>query len=351
MADSSRAFSTVFDPRANGLNFVRLLLASGVIIWHSFPLTGNDIEWSPLRQIVAEVWVDGFFAASGFLIVGSWIRDPHIGRYLWARLLRILPAFWTCLVVTALVLAPLAAGVFGADNFSYIFKNAALWMLQFDIAGTPVGVPYEGVWNGSIWTLAWEFACYMLVLVVGALGLLRHRATLLALFAVCLAVTAAGSIGITDSWFLLTGARFGIMFLAGALVWQYSDSIRVNWTWAGGATVLLIVSLWLPDYRILAALPLAYLVLAAGAVIKTPRLRLHNDISYGVYIYAFPVQQILALLGLWQLGVLPFAALALIGTVPLALASWFFIEKPALRFKRRRGIVANTTSVAPAAQR
>lgn len=343
-----RVFSSIFDPHANGLNFVRLLLAAGVIIWHSFPLTGHDIEWLPLRQIVSAVWVDAFFAASGFLIVRSWVRDPHAARYLRARLLRILPAFWVCLLFTAFVIAPLSAGVLGPDNFGYVFKNAALWMAQPDIAGTPLGVPYEGIWNGSIWTLAWEFACYMMVLALGVFGLLKYRATLITLFAVCLVASGIGMLGVIDNWFVAAGARLGIMFLAGALVWQWRDSIRVTWTWLTAALVILVGSLWLPDYRVLAALPLAYLVLVSGATIKSPALRFSNDISYGVYIYAFPVQQTLAIFGLWELGIPLFALLSAIATLPLAIGSWFLIEKQALKLKGRRPTSPMLESLDPA---
>lgn len=96
------------------------------------------------------------------------MRTPDWRRYLRARVLRIMPAFWVCLAVTALVIAPLTTGAFGQDNLGYIAKNAALWVFQYDIAGTPAGVPYDAVWNGSLWTLAWEFSCYLGVMLLGS---------------------------------------------------------------------------------------------------------------------------------------------------------------------------------------
>src|SRR4051794_13693486 len=155
-AVGSPRLDTVFDPRRNGLNFVRLAMATGVIVWHSFPLTGHSVPWWPLRQLLGEVWVDGFFAISGFLIVSSWLRDPDAGRYLRARLLRIMPAFWVCLALTAFVIAPLTTHRFGPANITYVLRNALLWMAQYDIAGSPSGVPYPHVWDGSLWTLFWE---------------------------------------------------------------------------------------------------------------------------------------------------------------------------------------------------
>lgn len=333
-----RTFADVFDPRANTLNFIRLCLALSVIVWHSFPLTGHDIESAQLRQFVGEVGVDGFFAISGYLIVSSWMRDPHAGRYLRARALRILPAFWVCLIITAFVIAPLVSGVFGTDNLTYVGVNAALRIFQEDIAGTPLGVPYEGVWNGSLWTLWWEFLCYLAVLALGAVGLLKRRWATTILFALTLAVATAVAVGAIENWYAVRGSRFALMFLAGALIWQWRAHIRVSWVLALGAAVVLLGSLWLPDYRLLGALPLAYLVMVAGAVLKTPRLRLRNDISYGVYIYAFPAQQIVASWGVDS--VVGMALLATVLTLPLATASWFLVERPAMQLKGRRPAIA-----------
>ncbi|WP_200950705.1 acyltransferase family protein [Microbacterium sp. Root180] len=324
----------MFDPRRNALNFVRLTLAVTVIGWHSFPLTGHDIEYAPLRQLVGEIGVDGFFAISGFLIVASWVRDPNWARYLRARALRILPAFWVCLLVTAFVIAPLAAGVLGGENVTYVLYNAGLRIFQEDIAGTPLGVPYEGVWNGSLWTLWWEFLCYLGVMGLGLVGILRWRWTTTILFGVALAVGVATTAGVVDNWYAAQGSRFGLMFLAGAMVWQWKDRIPVNaWTLTVAGAVL-IASLLTPNYRLLAALPVAYLVMVAGASIKTPRLALRNDVSYGVYIYAFPAQQVVAYSGVDEVALMAVAATLL--TFPLAIASWFLVEKPAMRLKAKR---------------
>jgi peptidoglycan/LPS O-acetylase OafA/YrhL len=125
----------VFDPRANALNAIRLALALLVIVWHSFPLSGSQVKFAPLKQLLGETAVDSFFAISGFLILGSWLRNPQWGRYLAARVLRIFPAFWACLVITAFVLAPLGtmittglnyAGTLSLENATYILKNAGL---------------------------------------------------------------------------------------------------------------------------------------------------------------------------------------------------------------------------------
>jgi peptidoglycan/LPS O-acetylase OafA/YrhL len=347
----SRSFAHVFDPRLNALNLVRLLLATGVIVWHSFSLGGYEIVAWPVLQFMADFFVDGFFAVSGFLIVASWTRDPHWGRFLKARVLRIMPAFWVCLVVTAFIIAPLAQRVWGPENITYVLKNSALWMFQYDIAGTPLGVPFSGTWDGSLWTLRWEFGCYLGVLALGVCGLLKRSWVIPTLFGLATMGAIANAFGFLGG--VLGGnvpalSRFGLMFLAGAMIYQFRDRVRVSPLWAAVAVVIVAGSLFMPNYRIFAALPVAYVVLVAGAVIKRERLRLRNDISYGVYIYAFPMQQVLVILGVSAWGVPWFVILSALVTLPLALASWFLIEKPAMRL-RRRAPALPAASVAAAA--
>lgn len=149
----------VFDPRANSLNFVRLLLATGVIFVHAVALSGRSVP-PPFGQIFAQGFVDGFFAVSGFLILSSWYRNPEWRTFLWARMLRILPAFYVCLIVTAFILAPIgiltSGQSFPADYplaaLGYVVKNAGIFITEFSIAGTPDGLVDSG-WNGSLWTL------------------------------------------------------------------------------------------------------------------------------------------------------------------------------------------------------
>ncbi|WP_431279888.1 acyltransferase family protein [Leifsonia poae] len=115
-----------------------------VIVWHSFPITGAAHPAPAVTQLLGEGGVDGFFAISGFLIVSSWMRRPHWWPYLQARFLRILPAFWVCLVVTAVVVAPIGIllahqafpHTYLTDAAMYVVKNAGLRITEFGIAGT-----------------------------------------------------------------------------------------------------------------------------------------------------------------------------------------------------------------------
>lgn len=332
----------VFDPRLNALNALRLALALSVIVWHSFPLSGNTVGFEPLRQLLEESGVDGFFAISGFLIFGSWRRNPDWFRFIVARVLRIFPAFWVCLVATSFAIAPVATciatqdsyfKVVSTDNVTYVLRNAALRIFQPDIGGTPVDVPFPGSWNGSLWTLWWEFLCYLLVLSLGLVGAYRFRGTV--------PILVLGSIGLVvviqywgiSNLYLENAGRFGVMFAAGMMIEQYSDRLVVTWPRVCLALFGVVGSLWLSDYRLVGALLWAYALIGIGALVKVPAIRLRNDFSYGTYIYAFPLQQLLATMGMAAFGVAPFVVVSVLGTVPLAMASWFLIERRALRLR------------------
>ncbi len=345
----------VFDPRNNALNALRLALAAEVILFHSFPVTGH-MPPSALLQLLFAVGVDGFFAISGFLIARSWLANPRLGEYLTARGLRILPGFYVCLIVTAFVLAPLSLAIQGGSAakllmstapFEYVLKNSAVVHLQHDVGGTPFGVPFAGDWNGSLWSLIWELLCYLAVAVLGIVGLASRRwvspAILAFGVAAALLLPPLTFPGVWTIPQLL--ARCSIMFAAGAVMYQWRDVIPARWSLvAVSAVIVVVASILLPDYRVVAALPLAYAVIVSGALLHNKRLRLRTDLSYGLYIYAFPMQQLLAIIGLTFLNPVAFFVISTMATLPLAALSWFLVEKRAMSLKSR----LKRRSIAPA---
>ena len=336
----------VFDPRNNALNAWRLVLASEVILWHSFPLTGHFVTPAPVRQLLFSLGVDGFFAVSGFLVTSSWLRHPRVRDYAAARALRIFPGFYTCLIVTAFVIAPLSVAIQGGSAtkllsskapFEYVLMNFALLILKPDVGGTPRHVPSPGVWNVSLWTLIWEMFCYIAVAAFGVAGLLKRR-WFLPTVMVLAAVSAAMLPPMTfpGAWTIQQAvARFAMMFAAGALLNQFKDVIPARWSLVGLSLAIVAGASLMPDYRVIGALPLAYAIIVSGSLIHNKRLQLRTDLSYGVYIYAFPMQQFLIVCGVGGLAPLLFFPVATLATLPLAALSWFLVEKPALSLKSR----------------
>jgi peptidoglycan/LPS O-acetylase OafA/YrhL len=366
----------VLDSRNNALNAWRITLAIGVILCHTFPLTGREVSNPAVHQLLANVWVDGFFAMSGFLITSSWLNNPRTRDYFVARCLRILPGLWFCLIVTAFVIAPIGVAIQGGSAAKlllspapilYVLKNSAVAWLQPDIAGTPNGVPWAHGWDGSLWTLLWEVLCYIAIFGLGIFGLLKRRWPIVVAMALALACAAllppqsafevdAGAATqqqAVDGATALTlvgvvAARFAVMFLAGALLYQFRSVIPARWWMVAVSFCVVLATALLPDYRLVGAIPLAYAIIVSGALIHNKRLRLRTDLSYGVYIYAFPVQQLLVICGLGMLNPFLFALIATIATLPLAALSWFAIEKPALSLRSRLKRKAPPGEEAPA---
>lgn len=326
------------------------MLAAEVMLFHSWPVTGRTPP-RVLLQLLFSVGVDGFFAISGFLITASWLNEPKLRDFLAARALRILPGLYACLIVTAFVFAPLNVAIAGGSatklltSFApvkFVLKNSGVAYIQHFVGGTPFGVPFpEGGWNASLWSLIWELMCYLAVAGIGLAGLANHRWVSPVLLGV--AVIGATLVpplefpGVWTVWQLVV--RSTIMFAAGALLYQWRDVIPARW-WLVAVSVVIVVAAaaLLPDYRVVAALPLAYAVIVSAIKIHIKRMRLRTDLSYGVYIYAFPTQQLLASCGLAKLNPIVFAGLSTTAVLPLAALSWFVVEKPAqsLKFRLKR---------------
>jgi len=338
-----RSLGAAYDPRRNAFDVLRLAFAAVVLVTHTTELSSG---WQPVvgATDVSALAVDGFFVLSGFLITASWLRLGSLPRFAWHRALRVLPAFWVCLVVTAVVVAPLvsvlnggsATAVFTAPGsaLTYVLHNAALFMAQFGVGGIPASAPGDGVINGSLWTLFYEALCYLAVAALGVLGLLRSRTWLVlaGVVALQLATTAEATagVGVVPGDLL---QRLLLMFALGALGFLFADRVPTHPALlAAAAASVLAGMLWLDDYRALGAPGFALLVLVAAARLPW-RPRLRHDLSYGVYIWHWPVAVVLLSTPLAAAPLAVQLAAVVLATTAVAAASWFAVEAPALRLK------------------
>lgn len=339
---SRRAPATIggrLDPGSNSLNALRLGLALLVLIAHAWELGGYGLQTKPLGP-----WaVAGFFCISGYLIALSRARGRGVGEFFARRSVRIYPAFLVVLVVVAFAFAPVASTFLGGGPWSpgagalYVLRNAGLWIAQPTIPGMLTGIPYPGVWNGSLWTLAFEFACYVVTGLLGCLAVQWGARITVVLWAGAMTASVLSVLGLLPvPGTLATFATLLAFYLSGTLLLLGGDRVplRPSLIVAAAAVVAAVAISGAPTA--LAGPAMAYLVLALGIVLPFRRIGARNDISYGIYIYAFPVQQMLALV-LAERGVpvvVPLV-LAIVVTVPLAWASWLFVERPAMRAHRR----------------
>ncbi|TPG16050.1 acyltransferase family protein [Pedococcus bigeumensis] len=327
------------DLRHNSLNAIRLLLATLVMVSHAFPISGLAPEPHLGDIKLGTLAVGGFFTISGYLISHSRLNSSLIS-YAWRRFLRIFPGYWVALAFTAFVAAWLGGTVRGGWSVS----NATTFVLSSaDMVGgssiddrTLAGAPLTGSWNGSLWTLKWEVLCYIAVgLALGLAILWRRSWVSVAAFVGATAVTLGVHLVGPAAGPIYQATLLVPYFVAGMMLLRLSDRVHLTGKGAVVAAVALLLACLLHVGEPLGPLPLAYLLLYAGAAAPKvfQRVGAPHDFSYGMYLYAFPVQQLLILAGLRDLGLVGFIVASILATTPFAVASWFAVERPAMMAK------------------
>ena len=330
--------------RDNNFNLLRILAALGVLVSHAYPISLGFGTAEPLSGLLGGVTLGTvsvmiFFSISGFFITRSFAGRSSMARFLQARGLRLFPALVVVLLVTLLVcgfwLTTAAPGVFWAAAPDYFLRNVTLFVLRYDLPGVFAANPYGAPINGSLWTLNYEVLCYLGVILAGLAGLLERPwlfGAALAGFAIVYGVNLVHPLHPRIDSLLMLALPFGI----GMSFWVWRRVIPLS---VALAVVLLILAYFArqtPITEPVLALALSYTVFVIGYA-KSPVLAAYNrmgDYSYGTYVYAFPIQQMLASFGV----VTPFAnmALALPATLICAVLSWHLVEAPAMRLKDRK---------------
>jgi peptidoglycan/LPS O-acetylase OafA/YrhL len=317
------------------------------MVSHSVALSYPLGEPEPLYRLsrnqtsVGAIAVCIFFIISGYLITQSFERSRSARTFLIARALRLLPGLTVVLVTLAFIVGPICSTAplreYFASEQPYRFVAINLSLMD-SIDGLP-GVfpdnPLPGAVNGSLWTLKYEAHCYILILFLGVCGILNRFTSLSLLLLGCIAM---------KFWIGGNPMQFYSFFFAGSVLYHWQPPLR-------GAIAALCALLWLASFatvgfRIASATVGAYLIIyiALAPRVKLPDLARWGDLSYGTYIWAFPVQQVVsAALGAWALW-----SLNLMISVPVVLAlawlSWRFVEAPALMLKKRRPREANAAT-------
>ncbi|HVF71555.1 MAG TPA: acyltransferase [Chthoniobacterales bacterium] len=360
-------FAEAFDPKNNAFGFLRLFLAVLVVFSHSFPVGGFGIDaleaLTKGRHTIGLVAVGMFFVLSGFLITRSAASGVSVARFLWHRFLRIFPGYWVCLVVCGFVFAPYFAYVeygsflriFSAPSTSpqaYILHNGALFhsngftllgvlnVSPQSIAGLLSRNPFPYQINGSLWTLPFEVACYLGVAALALCGIIRRaRLCVAGMFGVLLFLHAYSYFWPRSfsQTFACPGLSIflplGLCFSVGSVCFLYREKIPSSF-WAFAACVgALVASLPLGWFGVAAPIFLSYAFLWLAFNLPFSSFDAKGDYSYGTYIYAFPVQQTLALSGVQEDGWIAYFAWSLVIIGALAYLSYRLVEAPCLRWK------------------
>ena len=335
--------------RENHFNLIPILAALGVLVSHSFALTGYP-EVLIGGKTFGFLCVAIFFSISGFLITKSWLRSPVIINFTRHRCLRIYPGLWLAVAFTALIIGPLAttlppAAYFTSFRFwAYLAGSGSLLQVVHRLPGVFDELVNHSA-NGSLWTLPYELICYAAILAFGLLARKNPRRFLYLIVATLAVLLAVAFLASPPANERLLPIPLVMERLAGLLPYFFFGALA---SYAPGrcrkiAPVLLlgmslaiaagrpgIISLVLPATLAPMVITLAYL---PNSLLQ--RYNQIGDYSYGIYLYAFPIQQMVALnvpdCRPWQNV---FYTLPLV--LGMAFLSWHLVEKRALRFARKQ---------------
>jgi peptidoglycan/LPS O-acetylase OafA/YrhL len=344
--------------RHNNFDLLRLMAALSVIFSHAFLLAENSQVHDPLmiltggQAILGLAGVFVFFTISGYLITQSFetTRSPLV--FLAKRALRIFPGLLGCLLVCVFVIGtlvttlPLSEYLARPETYLFLLHNA---VLDIDYNRLP-GVVFwpgniGGIVNGPLWSLPCEALLYLMLFGLGVCRLLTLPVTLLLL-----------AIGIAALWFDTAGETFGSalwllgFFAAGMCLYRLRGLGPRLFAWPWALLALIGLALSIPARLFLVAFPLfgGYLViwLALNRRLPVVRAARFGDLSYGLYIYGWPIEQCVVY---FSGSAAPWWAVFLISapaTAAIAFLSWHLIEK---RCRWRRRAAAARPALATAA--
>ena len=330
--------------KSDNFLIIRILAALAVIYGHSFALAAavgqKDFVLLYLKKThIAHEAVSVFFVISGFLVTGSYLNRKNILVFMKSRILRVYPALIFCLLLTVIIIGPIVSTYNISEYFShnqtytYFLNNLSLIKPDFTLPGVFTENRLTGV-NGSLWTLPAEIRMYILLGIVGFLGILYNKV----LFNVVLFLFIVTSIWQPD-WIPLISQndkyfRLAGMFALGVFMYIYRNNIPLHF----GILFLLLYASWISYsssyFLIVFSFLLAYSVLyfAYVPIVKNNEKYL-MDISYGLYIYAFPIQQLLVYY-YPEIRPYPLFWTSAFITTLIAILSWKYLEEPMLKFKK-----------------
>jgi peptidoglycan/LPS O-acetylase OafA/YrhL len=337
------------DEHPTGFDYLRLILAVSVIAMHSVIICyGQSVEiefWQSGARPFIRMILPMFFALSGFLVAGSLLRSRTILMFVGLRAIRIFPALFVEVTLSALILGPIFTTLGLWDYLSHPQFHAYFWNIVGDVHFKLPGV-FEsnrnpGYVNGQLWTVPYELYCYLILATVAVAGAIRSRwivpmgAVLLTMAYAIYKYFQTGSVPaqVTGP---LVGVLLVVCFLVGVAIYLYREELRLD-NVLGLTALFSSVGLiaFIPYGDFIAPWPIAYATVYIGLLNPSKTFVINGaDYSYGLFLYGYPIQQALAATGPWaQSYYANVIAAVAVGTV-FAFFSWRIVERPALSLRR-----------------
>ncbi len=308
-------------------------------------------------QSVGDIAVFSFFIISGFLIMQSMENSKSIAHYLYKRVLRIFPALGVALFLTSFGIAILVSGSFDFSNITYFFRNITLDLFggQSNINNVFISNPNSDAINGSLHTLKFEFFGYLLLL---PFFKLKNNARAIILLVVA---TACGVgiylffergvnlfpehfIWIFQQKYYLNFAYYTYYFVAGVIIYLFRDKIVMSPLLFFLCIAMLLTSIYFRCFKYALLFTLPYVVMFLSLHFKIRSITRYGDYSYGVYIYAYIVQQAIVHYNR-GLSLYAYITVSLFAVFLLAIPSWHFVERIALRRKVKQEEITTRESI------
>lgn len=328
--------------RSDNFLLIRIIAASMVIYGHAkaiAPAVEHEdfFVWAGFGHYSGHIVVNIFFLVSGFLVTGSLMRQRNPLNFFKLRALRLVPGYSVNVALLALVLGtvmtalPVRDYLRSPDVWAYIVKNLHL---SSDMAWNLPGVFEQNAKtstiNGSQWTLPAEVRMYVLLGVARLIGLFHSvRVATFATFAImAIGAFVPYYLPLHQDWF-----RLGLYFSLGVLAYLHRDAIQISYVFAIGMVGLAVLTRHLPGYELTFALATGAVVFAAAYLTRPVQwLERFGDPSYGIYLWGWPAQQVVARYAP-DAGLVLHVSLALALAMVAGYASWHLVEKHALKLK------------------
>jgi peptidoglycan/LPS O-acetylase OafA/YrhL len=334
--------------RGPGFDHVRLVAAIIVLLHHCRGLQYYDFRADPLLQYSGGFMDFGrfavviFFAISGFLVTPSLLRTGNVVDYAVHRSMRIFPGLIVNVALTILVLGPILTTEpllsYFRDPQTYRYAKNILTLVVNYLPGVVARNGTQLTINGSLWTLHFEVLCYILLGLIGALGMLGRRNYVLVLwcasYAIYVAICTIPGFAATLPDRLSTFMTLFVYFGCGVLLYLFRERIPFSTAAACAAAALLLFALPLGGGPLAMPICLPYLMVFCGLSNLPGKVPLKHDLSYGIYLIHAPVVFAFSLtfpnVHTWWVG----AVVVFLVTLGLAYVSWIFVESPALSKKK-----------------
>ncbi|MEC6148378.1 MULTISPECIES: acyltransferase family protein [Klebsiella pneumoniae complex] len=337
-----RLVSQIITKGNNNLDFIRLLASLSVIVYHSFVLNPQWGIVDPVKNTFGYVTTGGlavkiFFFISGLLVTNSLLTRKSIPQFIISRVLRVFPGLAFVVIITAFAIGPIFTNIPVIEYFKsnqpilYVLKNITL-ETQYFLPGVFERNKY-GV-NGSLWTIRYEVLAYITLVFLYLIGLGKKRwlSSLLCFIVIVEPFMPYKGILFASSdnnaIYLLAPC-----FALGSLLAINKNHYRTN----AYIPALLFISQFAFESEavssLLMCLSVCLIILHISSIQTIIKIKINHDISYGVYLWGFPIQQIISQNFNVNFALNIITSIVII--VPIALCSWFFVEKPSLKLSKK----------------